>query len=242
MSADTMVPRPSDPQSLNRFSFVRNNPLKYVDPSGHEELAPSVPNWYLQIQRFLNQAANSSNRIMDRAARGLTTSQSDIVRAVDTEFANPVNAMLIVNARGSFAGTGLLTILDGENEYDSYEAAEAAGNSAGSGGKKPEDEEESIRKGGTNPFLKDVGKHIRKAPSVGKFGDEGFMHWGTSPLDAKNRAKGITREEITKIGLNKDDARFWKNFYQSERKLNPKNRDLHDARIELMERVLQLME
>jgi hypothetical protein len=35
MSADTIVPRPSDPQSLNRFAFVRNNPLKYVDPSGH---------------------------------------------------------------------------------------------------------------------------------------------------------------------------------------------------------------
>jgi hypothetical protein len=35
LSADTIVPRPSDPQSLNRFSFVRNNPLKYVDPSGH---------------------------------------------------------------------------------------------------------------------------------------------------------------------------------------------------------------
>jgi RHS repeat-associated protein len=36
LSADTIVPRPSDPQSLNRFSFVRNNPLKYVDPSGHD--------------------------------------------------------------------------------------------------------------------------------------------------------------------------------------------------------------
>jgi RHS repeat-associated protein len=37
LCADTVVPRPSDPQSLNRFAFVRNNPLKYVDPSGHAE-------------------------------------------------------------------------------------------------------------------------------------------------------------------------------------------------------------
>jgi RHS repeat-associated protein len=36
LSVDTIVPRPSDPQSLNRFSFVRNNPLNRVDPSGHE--------------------------------------------------------------------------------------------------------------------------------------------------------------------------------------------------------------
>lgn len=35
ISADTMVPSAGDPQSLNRYSYVLNNPLKYVDPSGH---------------------------------------------------------------------------------------------------------------------------------------------------------------------------------------------------------------
>ena len=34
-SADTLVPNPSDPQSLNRYSYVRNNPVKDTDPSGH---------------------------------------------------------------------------------------------------------------------------------------------------------------------------------------------------------------
>jgi len=34
-SADTIVPGPSNPQALNRFSYVRNNPFRYVDPSGH---------------------------------------------------------------------------------------------------------------------------------------------------------------------------------------------------------------
>ena len=29
------MPAPGDPQSLNRYSYVRNNPLRYVDPSGH---------------------------------------------------------------------------------------------------------------------------------------------------------------------------------------------------------------
>ena len=37
ISADTIVPNPSGPQSLNRFSYTRNNPLKYIDPSGHKE-------------------------------------------------------------------------------------------------------------------------------------------------------------------------------------------------------------
>ena len=35
LSPDTLVPQPDDPQSFNRYSYVRNNPLRYVDPSGH---------------------------------------------------------------------------------------------------------------------------------------------------------------------------------------------------------------
>jgi hypothetical protein len=30
-----MVPERGDPQALNRYSYVRNNPVKYIDPSGH---------------------------------------------------------------------------------------------------------------------------------------------------------------------------------------------------------------
>ncbi|MDY7077419.1 MAG: RHS repeat-associated core domain-containing protein [Chloroflexota bacterium] len=35
ISADTIVPEPGNPQSLNRYSYVLGNPLKYRDPSGH---------------------------------------------------------------------------------------------------------------------------------------------------------------------------------------------------------------
>ena len=35
ISADTIVPSPAEPQDLNRYTYVRNNPLLYVDPSGH---------------------------------------------------------------------------------------------------------------------------------------------------------------------------------------------------------------
>jgi hypothetical protein len=33
---DTIIPNPYDPQSWDRYSFVRNNPLRFVDPSGHD--------------------------------------------------------------------------------------------------------------------------------------------------------------------------------------------------------------
>ena len=32
---DTIVPYPDDPQSFNRYSYCRNNPITYIDPSGH---------------------------------------------------------------------------------------------------------------------------------------------------------------------------------------------------------------
>lgn len=35
LAADTIVPEPGNPQSLNRYSYVLNNALKYFDPSGH---------------------------------------------------------------------------------------------------------------------------------------------------------------------------------------------------------------
>lgn len=35
ITPDTIVQNPYDPQTLNRYAYVRNNPLRYIDPSGH---------------------------------------------------------------------------------------------------------------------------------------------------------------------------------------------------------------
>ena len=35
LQADTIVPNPANPQSLNRYAYVLNNPLRYTDVSGH---------------------------------------------------------------------------------------------------------------------------------------------------------------------------------------------------------------
>jgi hypothetical protein len=37
VSADTVVPDFANPQSLNRYSYVLNSPLRYTDPTGHRE-------------------------------------------------------------------------------------------------------------------------------------------------------------------------------------------------------------
>ncbi len=51
ISADTLVPEPGNPQALNRYAYVLNNPLRLVDPSGHQGCAPEdqacwVNEWY----------------------------------------------------------------------------------------------------------------------------------------------------------------------------------------------------
>jgi hypothetical protein len=38
VSADTMIPSYANPQDLNRYSYVTNNPIRYADPTGHMEV------------------------------------------------------------------------------------------------------------------------------------------------------------------------------------------------------------
>jgi hypothetical protein len=35
ISPDTIVPDPTDPQDLNRYTYAKNNPMRYHDPTGH---------------------------------------------------------------------------------------------------------------------------------------------------------------------------------------------------------------
>ena len=51
VSPDPVVAEPGDPQMLNRYSYVRNNPLVYVDPTGLylDPIVPKAPFPYASI-------------------------------------------------------------------------------------------------------------------------------------------------------------------------------------------------
>ena len=43
LSADTLVPEAGNPQALNRYAYVTNNPLNAIDPSGHMPCGMACP-------------------------------------------------------------------------------------------------------------------------------------------------------------------------------------------------------
>jgi len=60
MSADSIIPYMYDTQAFNRYSYVKNNPLKYTDPSGHSWLSKKwkkVKNWVKENWRKIVGAA-----------------------------------------------------------------------------------------------------------------------------------------------------------------------------------------
>jgi RHS repeat-associated protein len=75
ISPDPVVPSAEDPQSLNRYSYVKNNPVALIDPTGNEgelfEPAPMLlippllwPRFWIthdDIRRAINAANNKTN-------------------------------------------------------------------------------------------------------------------------------------------------------------------------------------
>jgi RHS repeat-associated protein len=70
---------PANPQALNRYSYVLNNPLKYTDPSGHVFAPPQVdisgwPRWAQQAVRAACVALGCSV-----SSSGIVTAAPDII-------------------------------------------------------------------------------------------------------------------------------------------------------------------
>lgn len=53
LQPDPIVPEPGNPQSLNRYAYVLNNPLRYTDPTRHRGCGAACPddwiNWQIQL-------------------------------------------------------------------------------------------------------------------------------------------------------------------------------------------------
>ena len=133
ISPDTIVPQPFNPQSLNRYSYCLNNPLKYIDPTGHEVNIYGVDMETLADMKFSDalryvfstvaasdlsnyQAMFAAWNTLAGVAPELTGYLLDSTEIVNISLENPDN----MNGSGhcNMNGTGILLDENWENNSD----------------------------------------------------------------------------------------------------------------------------
>ncbi len=122
---DSIVPDPSNPQSLDRYSYVLNNPIRYTDPSGHnfcdeDGNCYGAKGWYrapgaprLSVIDTYKKMINVEFGItmVDNKTKWSLTNVQTTYRAL-----NMINNVLNSNLRTMVRGT-TFTMTDGGNQY-----------------------------------------------------------------------------------------------------------------------------
>jgi len=85
ITPDTIVQNPSDPQTLNRYSYCGNNPINRIDPDGHK--------WF---KKFMKRYGNFISPFLRAAVTGDWKGYANIMIATATSFVvsgfNPIVA------------------------------------------------------------------------------------------------------------------------------------------------------
>jgi len=109
ISADTVVPGLFNPQSLNRYTYAYNNPVRYTDPTGHWPGPVDVWQW---IQRTYQNIANWWNEqvynlcalnVDPNCGKGIPyfPTASDVARDITAASGNPVDPEFMQAAQWS---------------------------------------------------------------------------------------------------------------------------------------------
>jgi RHS repeat-associated protein len=96
VQADTVVPKPENPQGFNRFAYVRNNPMRYIDPLGNEEeevTAEEIMGWdydsyvkILLLEMLFGAQARGKGAVCGELLRFVRDYRPDIVFASQATF------------------------------------------------------------------------------------------------------------------------------------------------------------
>ena len=120
-----MVPKPGDPQSLNRYAYARNNPLRYNDPTGHCWGAFSF------IRQLPGYSTTCNN--LDMAVTILKSDQaspSQKVAAGAYVAAESGAHLMLAAGAAMLAGEGAAALLSGTSAAGAGATAEAAATAA----------------------------------------------------------------------------------------------------------------
>src|SRR6185295_6834750 len=90
---DTIVPDMYNPASWNRYGYARNNPLKYMDPTGHSEEIPNSQDWSFANGSYTPDAGSLTGYVYGRANPSDNDWQSKSTAAAVTTYFNVINGM-----------------------------------------------------------------------------------------------------------------------------------------------------
>jgi RHS repeat-associated protein len=130
ITADTVKGDITDPLSLNRYSYVKNNPMKYIDPSGNQEaniLITDMGDWslgdeYLHILGFnTGIKTRTGNKVL---AKTIGQSVKYLKEAYSTEGYNP---NVVVGYQSSEEARSMLEEEIGINSLSRKETVQKAG-------------------------------------------------------------------------------------------------------------------
>jgi RHS repeat-associated protein len=87
---DMVIPDLSNPQSFNRYSYCINNPLRYTDPSGHEDEdeTDNIPLTYGAAHAALRQAQGGASAQLYQQSKADMRTAAAVGRAIAE--ANPI--------------------------------------------------------------------------------------------------------------------------------------------------------
>jgi RHS repeat-associated protein len=134
ISADTIVPDPTNPQSMNRYSYVLNNPINNIDPSGHDPNDDTDYSWSASATMGSSdnsgvQTTNSGSPTDQTTTDGTIgyNASSNIYGATITNFNNgSSSADVCTDSSGGSSDNGQLATPSNPNDND---LANANGNS-----------------------------------------------------------------------------------------------------------------
>jgi RHS repeat-associated protein len=150
VQADTVVPQLYDPQALNRFSYSYNDPLKYIDPTGHDPWYREEPYW---VDTPWSEAINSLNDAFQRARDNTCQWQGlpgTLCAPPGVQY-DPEYVLSEIQAQTSASTSVVLMAANSQNSEDENK------NGGGSGGGLP---------GGGDPSLLDKIKSALKAQKL----------------------------------------------------------------------------
>lgn len=107
---DSMIPKPYNPQYLNRYSYVLNNPYKYIDPNGNEVTRSQLGSYeifYNDIVKFENfQSGNNPGQTASQTLSCISNFgglfHSDIRYNENNAFLYNSNARYLQTSKGDY--------------------------------------------------------------------------------------------------------------------------------------------